>query len=71
MYTIRVETTASGYDIFKDGMLVATPKNERELELQLNFYGILEDICEEFLQRVRETGNASEEMPFVKFWQVS
>lgn len=70
MYTISGKETSEGYDIFRDGKLMASPKNERELELRLNFHGIHEGFCRDFIRRLKETGCATEEMPTVNFRQV-
>jgi hypothetical protein len=71
MYRIDVQKAPGGYDIFKDGNLVTTVKDEWSLELQLNSYGILEGICRDFLRRVRDTGKATEEILVTKIRQVS
>ena len=71
MYTISAKMTSSGYDVFKNGELMGSPENERELELRLNFHGIHEGFCRDFIRRLKETGNAIEEMPVINFRQIS
>jgi hypothetical protein len=71
MYTISAKKTSDGYDVFRDGKLIASPKNERELELLLNFHGIHEGFCRDFIRGLKETGSAVEEMPVINFRQVS
>jgi hypothetical protein len=66
-YIVSVQKTSNGYNLFRDGQLRAVPKDEWTLELQLNSEGILEDICQDVLRRVRETGTATEEMPRINF----
>ncbi len=70
MYTIKAEKTPDGFVVFKDGELMASPKNERELELRLNFHGIHEKFCRNFIAELKETGSASEEMPTINFRQI-
>ena len=70
MYSIEARITSDGYDVFKDGQLMGSPKTDHELELRLNFHGILEGICDEFMQRLKANGQATEEMPNIKFRQI-
>jgi len=70
MYTISAQRTASGYDFLKDGHCLASPKTEWEVDCLLNVHGIHEDICRDFLTRLREKGAATEIMPEVRIRQV-
>jgi hypothetical protein len=70
MYTISAQKTQSGYDLFRDGKLLASPKTEGELESQLNFYGILEGIYQNFIARLQTDGRATEEMPEIRIRQL-
>jgi len=71
MYRVDVVKTSNGYDLFRDGQLMASPKDEWALELQLNAEGILEGLCRDFISRVRDTGSATEEMPLITIRQIS
>lgn len=67
MYTMNGKRTSTGYDLYRDGQLVASLKNEWDLECSLNSHGVHERFCSEFLHRMRETGEASEDMPVIDF----
>ncbi len=70
MYTISAKGTPDDCDVFRNGKLMASPKSERELELRLNFHGILEGFCRDFIRKLKETGSATEEMPTIDFRQI-
>jgi hypothetical protein len=66
-YIVFCQRTPKGYDVFRNGQLLTSPKTEWDLELCLNSEGIHEQFCEEFLRRLRETGTAEEECPSICF----
>jgi len=70
MYTISAKKLPHGFEFFRDNQPVASPRDEWELELCLNFHGVFEGFCRDFICRLKETGNAAEEMPTVDFRQV-
>jgi hypothetical protein len=70
MRKIFARKTQTGYDFFKDGKLMASPRNERELEDCLNSENIFENVCQDFLRRVRESGEATEGVPEMKIRQI-
>jgi len=70
-YIINVRKTSDGlFDISRDRQLINEAVRNEDLEDYLRSHGIFEDLLHDMLRRLKQTGEATEEMPADTWRQV-
>ena len=67
---LTVRKNKEVFDFFMDGTLVQRAIDEKRLPAQLSLHGLLDDECQDMLARLRETGEATLELPSISFRQI-